>query len=589
IDSPQHSQGEKSLRELPLVVVAGPQGGTYVKPLSRNYRSHSSLRVPSPAKSSKKTQRSGGSLDANLGPSNLVSFIGSRKSFEYERRLPPSPCDSLTVPHHPSMDPSLREQRRELPLRKYSYSPRSSQHSFRDSAHREFRRSQSERVSGSPSVDTPVRSESVRVSRGRNVSSYSPNLRSPRSPHFSGRELFLGNRSPTKRDEDIPGNEHYRFCDWRSESICRQSSLDSGELEDLLNNRSQVEKERLQMQCDSTTPSDEDEPRSKVRYNDMGSLEQVNEAIVDMLEDSQMAISQTSSSPVADYEGIRVQCRALWQLRTTLEEEEPEEESDNGKMEVASSPEYVHLQPNSEVENVTTTTSHTTSMDSSSTSGPQTDPPSTQPQSSVTTVPVPSTSTSFLSSEERRTSYRAILTQKLRHLEASSRPALSSENSFDSVETDWSSTTDLSRAEAITTSVDSTTDSTGETLPHRLHQMKADSGYKSLETAGKSFITKSTAQESFEVQREEKVYQDREKEDTHIRYNKSWARSSERRSSSRLSAKKRRELLKEWQHVSLDAGLALEAEMNSGDESSGKRSVLARFLRTHRPHGSLHS
>lgn len=174
-------------------------------------------------------------------------------------------------------------------------------------------------------------------------------------------------------------------------------------------------------------------------------------------------------------------------------------------------------------------------------------------------------------------------------MEASSRPALSSENSFDSVETDWSSTTDLSRAEAITTSVDSTTDSTGETLPHRLHQMKADSGYKSLETAGKSFITKSTAQESFEVQREEKVYQDREKEDTHIRYNKSWARSSERRSSSRLSAKKRRELLKEWQHVSLDAGLALEAEMNSGDESSGKRSVLARFLRTHRPHGSLHS
>lgn len=155
------------------------------------------------------------------------------------------------------------------------------------------------------------------------------------------------------------------------------------------------------------------------------------------------------------------------------------------------------------------------------------------------------------------------------------------------METDWSSTTDASRAEAITTSVDSTTDSTGEALPHRLHQMKADSGYKSLETsAGKSsFIVKST-QESFESQKEEKVEEVEEEEE--IRHSHSpWVRvSSERRNSSRLTAKKRRELLQEWQHTSLDAGIALEPETNSGDESSGKRSVLARFLRTHRSQGS---
>lgn len=70
-------------------------------------------------------------------------------------------------------------------------------------------------------------------------------------------------------------------------------------------------------------------------------------------------------------------------------------------------------------------------------------------------------------------------------LDASTRPPLSAENSFDSVDTECSSTTDLSRPEALTTSFDSTTDcptdSTSDTHSHRLQQMKADSGYRSLE------------------------------------------------------------------------------------------------------------
>lgn len=69
-----------------------------------------------------------------------------------------------------------------------------------------------------------------------------------------------------------------RFA-WRSgvgASGRRQSSLEGGDLEDLMETRRQVEQRRLLLQADSTTPSDEDEePKSKVRYNDMGSLEQV--------------------------------------------------------------------------------------------------------------------------------------------------------------------------------------------------------------------------------------------------------------------------------------------------------------------------
>lgn len=77
-------------------------------------------------------------------------------------------------------------------------------------------------------------------------------------------------------DSSVVAVSSSRYSSWRAGAGRRQSSLESGELEDLMENRRHVEQRRLLLQADSTTPSDEDEePRSKVRYNDMGSLEQV--------------------------------------------------------------------------------------------------------------------------------------------------------------------------------------------------------------------------------------------------------------------------------------------------------------------------
>lgn len=57
LDTSQHGQIEKVSRELPVVVVAGPEGGAYVKTLHKGHRSHTSLRLPSPGKGQKRAQR----------------------------------------------------------------------------------------------------------------------------------------------------------------------------------------------------------------------------------------------------------------------------------------------------------------------------------------------------------------------------------------------------------------------------------------------------------------------------------------------------------------------------------------------------
>jgi hypothetical protein len=84
--------------------------------------------------------------------------------------------------------------------------------------------------------------------------------------------------------------------------------------------------------------------------------------------------------------------------------------------------------------------------------------------------------------ESTEQSYKNILANRLRQSEQSA----SQENSFDSIETcdTDGNISDASRYEP-TTSFESTTDntdSTTETQNNRLMQMKADSGYKSLET-----------------------------------------------------------------------------------------------------------
>ena len=178
----------------------------------------------------------------------------------------------------------------------------------------------------------------------------------------------------------------------------------------------------------------------------------------------------------------------------------------------------------------------------------------------------------------------------------------------------------MSRPEVLTTSIDSTTDcptdSASDTHSHRLQQMKADSGYKSLETTTSTSIapvsrapsfTKAqfrcphdtleildikserdrsrehTAQETDEV---DEGQEDRSGTFVPIRGRaKKGSSFIERRHSGRIAAKKRREILRERQYASLDTGLSLESEIGS-DEISGKRSVLARFLKTNRSAGS---
>ncbi|XP_022252640.1 uncharacterized protein LOC111088068 isoform X2 [Limulus polyphemus] len=92
--------------------------------------------------------------------------------------------------------------------------------------------------------------------------------------------------------------------------------------------------------------------------------------------------------------------------------------------------------------------------------------------------------------ESRRHSYQNLLARRLERRYASDpiQPtANSTDNSLDSMETEGSST-DISRTEGHTTSMDSTTtdntDSTGDGQSHMLQQMKADSGYKSMSVDG---------------------------------------------------------------------------------------------------------
>ncbi|XP_066954368.1 uro-adherence factor A-like [Macrobrachium rosenbergii] len=648
--------------EVPLVVVATAEGGTRTHALHRlrgrsshqpSYTHSASSGDPLPKTH---TYHKYASASFDLAKSNRhegarAAFHTSRSSFEGDRRLSLSAsgggggrgaCESigLTPPtfdkspgsarHLPSMEGGSR------PCSSGSNSERTVEGLPRSG----FRRSRSERVGGSPASVSPARSESLRVSRTRSHHQdvEMTELCSPRrlSPYDDYRHDALASSriSPDTSPTTIPtGGEattvlstSSRYTSWRSVSASnrRQSSLESGELEDLMENRRNVEQRRLRLQADSTTPSDEDEePRSKIRYNDMGSLEQVNEEMADLLDDSSVASSD-------NHEKIKVQCRALWQLRATFEEEDPDEpDSDSGRMEILSSPE--HHSPDQE--NLTSATSHTTSFESNTDAIVAGEPGGAEPSASeglpegddteaersnedlgVTHPPI-----TLPSSEARRTSYRAILANRLKQIDAGPRPPLSSENSFDSVDTECSSTTDLSRAEVLTTSFDSTTDcptdSTSDTHSHRLQQMKADSGYRSLEANNGRAPKLSKKQihfmeESLEVS-ESMVERDRSRErptnlcgshellDPSVdpqskreRLRKSVAQF-ERRSSKSLP-KKRREALRERQaslDTALSAGLSstlvgvgcsLEGDATPSDEISGKRSVLARFLRTHR-------
>lgn len=203
---------------------------------------------------------------------------------------------------------------------------------------------------------------------------------------------------------------------------------------------------------------------SKVRYNDTGSLEVLNEEKLYMFDDFEFEsiIPDESDADTETLNGTQ-KYREIWNLRTTLEEEE--ECSDTIRMEDMASPDELSTDSMSAqtLNNHNHTNGHV--IDSFK---QYTDP--NQADDSNLLHP---------NYENRRENYQKVV--KPRYIK---KGVASAENSFDSVETvdTDGDVSDTSRQEVTTTSFESNTDSTNDSQTSRLRQMKADSGYKSLET-----------------------------------------------------------------------------------------------------------
>ena len=231
------------------------------------------------------------------------------------------------------------------------------------------------------------------------------------------------------------------------------------------------------------------ELRSKVRYNDTGSFEEVNEEHMHILDivSSVEDITMEDDDDTETLNGAQ-KYRELWNLRATFEEEE--DFSDTIRMEDLTSPD----EQSPEEQEQATTSELTTSFESNTDPVAEQDeghdhaegegcegngcPGPSQRRKSSSTLLIPQ-----LSYESKRQNYKGILTRRGKKVEM---PKANNDNSFDSIETDGEVSEDTSRHEVTTTSFESTTDntdSTGEAQnPHKLQQMRGDSGYKSLET-----------------------------------------------------------------------------------------------------------
>ncbi|XP_023219669.1 uncharacterized protein LOC111621692 isoform X4 [Centruroides sculpturatus] len=231
------------------------------------------------------------------------------------------------------------------------------------------------------------------------------------------------------------------------------SSTEGGLLEEMLESERKNIKSRVWHR-------DEESPKLKFRYNDTGSREELLETSPGL---SPSDSGETEGvSEVTDSDQMRQQYRQLWELRATLEGEEElsdtlradddEEEDDEVTSPVKSGAQ-----------------SHTTSLESAGD-----DPPDVSvEEGEMEGEEVTNHWLQLPSHESRRRSYKNLLTRRIQK-----RTDGSTETSADTEE----SSTDASRA---TTSVESATDSAGEGQNHKLQQMKADSGYKSMESTVK--------------------------------------------------------------------------------------------------------
>ncbi len=235
------------------------------------------------------------------------------------------------------------------------------------------------------------------------------------------------------------------------------------------------------------------ELRSKVRYNDTGSFEEVNEEHMHLLDvvSSFEDVAMEDDDDTETLNGAQ-KYRELWNLRATFEEEE--DFSDTIRMEDLTSPD-----DQSPEQEQATTSELTTSFESNTDPVAEQDegpppPPHDDGECEGNNCPPPgggaqrrkSSSTLLipqLSYESRRQNYRGILTRRGKTVEM---PKANNDNSFDSMETDGDVSEDTSRHEVTTTSFESTTDNTDSTSeaqnPRKLQEMRGDSGYKSLET-----------------------------------------------------------------------------------------------------------
>ncbi|CAL1265069.1 unnamed protein product [Larinioides sclopetarius] len=237
--------------------------------------------------------------------------------------------------------------------------------------------------------------------------------------------------------------------------IQQAASTEAGLLEKSLEEH---QLDHLQTLLKRYSPVDEEDVRiwSKVRYNDTGSREDIREEVIEMISGE----SSDDSNSSAESELLKQQSRQLWELRATLEDEEDklsdtQEANDDPPDE--NPPDLPDI-----------LASHATSFESNADVSCD-DPGYECDESDYLQLP---------SHELRRHCYKSLLNKRLQ------KRTPGGESSFDS----WdSSSTD--RTEGATTSFESTTDntdSTGEGQTNRLQQMKADSGYKSMESNGKA-------------------------------------------------------------------------------------------------------
>ncbi|GIY16288.1 uncharacterized protein CEXT_794291 [Caerostris extrusa] len=249
-------------------------------------------------------------------------------------------------------------------------------------------------------------------------------------------------------------------AEWTTDDshIQQAASTEAGLLEKSLEEH---QLEHLQTLLRRYSPVDEEDVQiwSKVRYNDTGSREDIREEVIEMIsgESSDESISSVES------EILKQQSRQLWELRATLEDEE-DKLSDT--QEAEEDPLEENLEEKADVPDILA--SYATSFESNADVSCD-DPGYECDESDYLQLP---------SHELRRHCYKSLLNKRLQ------KRTPGGESSFDSWE---SSSTD--RTEGATTSFESTTDntdSTGEGQTTRLQQMKADSGYKSMESNGKA-------------------------------------------------------------------------------------------------------